>query len=121
MTPRGALLVWVTIFIRISASITSFQSWVELGILNALNSCLNFLKSAEVITKPRTSCLTRHARVKTFAQCVSYAELCPSGRRSTLGKRVMVKAIQEFESLQLRHLLIPLHNFLEALVCSTAV
>lgn len=31
-------------------------------------------------------------------------ELCPSGRRRTLGKRLMVKAIREFESLQLRHL-----------------
>jgi hypothetical protein len=29
--------------------------------------------------------------------------MCQSGRMSTLGKRVMVKAIREFESLHLRH------------------
>jgi hypothetical protein len=34
-----------------------------------------------------------------------FVEMCPSGRRRTLGKRLMVKAIREFESLHLRHLL----------------
>ena len=47
------------------------------------------------------------------------AELCQSGRMSTLGKRVMVKAIREFESLQLRHFFKQLYtvSFPTNLIC----
>jgi hypothetical protein len=51
-------------------------------------------------------------RVLKHFSIVIKAELCQSGRMSTLGKRVMVKAIREFESLQLRHFLAIAHCFI---------